>query len=213
MKLRDRIIPWRDRTIEEQRSECESQILVTYVREARAEWVRVYTYLAYDLIQEFGEDAVLDTLEEAMWDMHYDAGLTWREEFGNDAQSAIEGISGMWAGGCKGCTDSVKIAEKEPGRWDLMIFNCLQRDVALELDRISGRKIILALCMGDMAAAMGWASNLRLDLANVQLRGDSFCYQIYKAMGSDADKFYKGYSKELSEEYGWRSIKKLEGGE
>lgn len=212
MKLRKRIVPWRERTVEEQRSECESQILVTYVRAARAEWVKTYTYLAYDLAQEFGEEEVLDILEETMWDMHYDSGLTWREEFQNDTQKAIDGIYEMWAGGCKGCTDSVKITEKEPGRWDLVIFNCLQRDVALELERIAGRKIVIALCMGDMAAAMGWASDLRLDIANVQVRGDSFCYQIYKAMGSEADDFYKNYSKELSEEYGWRSIKKLEEG-
>jgi len=138
--------------------------------------------------------------------------LTWREEFGNDAQKAIDGMSERWAGGCKECTGTVKIAEKEPGRWDLVVFNCLQKDVALELDRIAGRKIIIALCMGDMAAAMGWASDLRLEIANVQIRGDNFCYQIYKAMGSKADDFYNGYSKKLSEEYGWRSLKKLEEG-
>jgi len=45
MKLKERIISWRDRTIAEQRSEFESQVLVTYVREARADWVRTYTYL------------------------------------------------------------------------------------------------------------------------------------------------------------------------
>jgi cyclopropane fatty-acyl-phospholipid synthase-like methyltransferase len=101
MKLRERIIPWCDRTIEEQRSECESQVLVTYVREARADWVRTYTYLAHDLAVEFGEEEVLDILEESMWNMHYDAGLTWREEFDNNAQKAIDGISERWAGGAR----------------------------------------------------------------------------------------------------------------
>jgi hypothetical protein len=101
-------------------------------------------------------------------------------------------------------------ADFKVDRWEILSFRCYHQQVALELEAIGGRKIGISWCMNDMAATYGWSPKIIFDFPNMQLRGDPFCWQI-RQMTSEENPRLEHWSRELSEHYDWRSIKKLEG--
>jgi hypothetical protein len=209
MDYEDAITPWEERDRHTQKEDLERQRAAFQIRELLKEWARAYTRMASALAKEFGEEEVLDILEQAWWDMQYEGGLSWRDEFEPDPQAGMERMFERWHAGTQGMTCGVYDVQLQPGRWDLLMLNCYHKDVALELDDIGGRKIGLSWCMADMAAVRGWCPRLRMRFPNMQLRGDPFCWQIREIV-EEADPALDRWSRELSEQCGWRSIKRLE---
>jgi len=201
------ILKWEDRDRQTQEEDYERQLVASGIRELLKQWARTYTRLARALADSFGEEEVLDILEEVWWDQQYEAGRSWREEFDEDPQSGMEMMFRRWHDGAQGLTGGVYVVGMEEGRWDLIMLNCYHKDVALELDDIGGREIGMGWCMSDMAATRGWCPRLVMRFPNMQLRGDPFCWQIRETV-EDADPGLDRWSKELSERYGWRSIRK-----
>jgi hypothetical protein len=201
------IPPWHDKSVEDQRSEYGKQALAWEARELAKEWLRIYTRMAKALVAAFGEEVVLDTLEKVWWDLQYEGGQTFREDFDSDLAGMFQKMYARWhVTGAQSLTSGVYDVELEETRWHLLMLYCKQKEVALEMD---SRKIGIGQCMGDCAAVRGWSSHLVMRFPNAQLRGDPYCYQIREIV-EDADPSEDGWSREISEKYGWRSIKKLE---
>jgi hypothetical protein len=114
-----------------------------------------------------------------------------------------------WHEGEQSLTSGVYDVELEEGRWHVLVLHCKQREVALEL---GARKIIISQCMSDLAAVRGWCPRVVMAFPNAQLRGDPYCYQIRELRDEACDPGLDHWSRELSEAYGWRSIRKLEEG-
>ena len=204
------IVPWHDRSREDQKREFENQALVVQIREQLVQWARAYTRMAAALVDEFGEEEVLDSLEQTWWNLQYEGGLTFREDFAADPQAGMESMCQMWHDGPnQGGTGIVYDVDLKGDRWDILAWRCYHQQAALELESIGGRKIGLSWCMSDMAAVRGWCPKIVMRFPNMQLRGDSFCWQIRQVV-EDADPRLDHWSRELSERYGWRSIKALE---
>jgi hypothetical protein len=205
------IIPWKDRSQTEQKNEFVNQLLAAQIRELLMQWARTYTQLAHDLVEEFGEVEVLDSLEQTWWNLQYEGGLTFQEEFKKDPHSAFENMYAAWHDGpTQGTTGIVMQSSYEADRWEILSFRCYHQQVALELESIGGRKIGISWCMSDLAATYGWSSRIAFDFPNMQLRGDPFCRQI-RRVTSEENQSLQHWTQELSERYGWRSIRKLEG--
>jgi hypothetical protein len=71
-----KITPWHDRSPAEQKQEFENQALVLQIREQLMQWARTYTRMAHALVEEFGEEEVLDNLEQTWWNLQFEGGLT-----------------------------------------------------------------------------------------------------------------------------------------
>jgi hypothetical protein len=209
MGYQSQIIAWHARDRQTQKADFERQRVAAQIRDLLKQWARTYTRMVGALVNEFGEETVLDTLEEVWWDMQFEAGTSWRAEFDKDPQAGLQMMFDRWHTGSQGPTGGVYDVEIKDGRWDLIMLNCYHKDVALELDDLGGRKIGISWCMSDLAAVRGWCSRLEMAFPNMQLRGDPFCWQI-REIKEDADPALDHWSKELSEQYGWRSIRKLE---
>jgi len=197
---------WHEKDLRSQREEYEKQALAWEYRELCKEWLRMYTGLARVLADAFGEEDVLDILEKEWWDQQYEAGLQWRQEFDKDSQAAFEAMFHRWHDGPQSLTSGAYDVRLEGNRWHLLMLYCKHKEVALEMNT---RKIGMTFCMSDMAAVRGWCPKLVMCQPNHQFRGDSFCYQI-RDLVEEADPSLDSWSKELSQQYGWRSIKKLE---
>jgi hypothetical protein len=205
------IVPWDDHSLAEQKQEFENQALVFQIRDLLMQWARTYTHLAHDLVEEFGEEEVLDILEQTWWNLQSEGGSTFREDFEKDPRAGLENMYTLWhTSSTQGVTGIVMATDFNMGRWDLLSFRCYHHQVALELEALGGRKIGISWCMGDIAATRGWCSKVSIDFPNMQLRGDPFCRQI-RQVTEDPNPLLDHWSRELSEQYGWRSIKKLEG--
>ena len=197
---------WHDMDPEVQQAEYEGQALAWEYRETCKVWLRHYTRMAKALVAAFGEEEVLDILEKVWWDLQYEGGKTWREDFDRDLRGAFKETFVRWHCGGLSLTTGQMAVELKDDRWHLLHLYCKQKEVALEMD---SRKIGISQCMGDMAAVRGWSPNIVMRFPNAQLRGNSYCYQI-RDIVEDADPSEDEWSKEKSEKYGWRSIKKLE---
>lgn len=205
-----KITPWHDRSPAEQKQEFENQALVLQIREQLMQWARTYTRLAHALVEEFSEEEVLDSLEQTWWNLQFEGGLTFREEFEKDPRAGLENMYTLWhSSPTQGVTGIVMDVDFQDDRWEILAFRCYHQQVALELEAIGGRKIGISWCMGDMAAPRGWCSKVVMRFPNMQLRGDPFCWQIRQVV-ENADSRLDCWSRELSEKCGWRSIKKLE---
>ena len=205
------IIPWNDRSLAEQRQEFENQALVLQIRELLMQWGRTYTKLAHALVEEFGEEEVLDSLEQTWWNLQFEGGATFREDFEKDPRAGLEKMYDLWhTGSTQGVTGIVMDTDFRVDCWEILSFRCYHQQVALELDALGGRKIGISWCMGDIAATRGWCPKVAMRFPNMQLRGDPFCRQI-RQVTEDDDPRLDRWSRELSEQCGWRSIKKLEG--
>jgi hypothetical protein len=204
-------VPWEDRSQTEQKNEFGNQLLAAQIRELLIQWARTYTHLAHDLVEEFGEEEVLDCLEQTWWNLQREGGLTFQDEFKKDPISAFENMYDTWHNGpTQGTTGIVMQSSYEVDRWEILSFRCYHQQVALELESIGGRKIGISWCMSDLAATYGWSPRIAFDFPNVQLRGDPFCRQI-RRVTSEENQRLEHWTRELSERYGWRSIRKLEG--
>jgi len=200
------ITAWHDKDVQTQKEEYEKQALAWEFRETCKVWLRNYTHMAKALVESFGEEEVLDILEKVWWDLHYEGGKTWREDFEKDLLGAFKETFVRWHCSAPSMTRGVQDVELQGGHWELLHLYCKQKEVALEMD---SRKIGIGQCMGDFASTRGWSPNIVMRFPNAQLRGDSYCYQI-RDIVEDADPSEDEWSKEKSEKYGWRSIKKLE---
>jgi hypothetical protein len=200
------IEPWHDRDEQAQLQQFEGQALAWEYRELCKEWLRNYVRMVRALIAEFGEEEVLDTLEKVWWDLQYEGGKTWREEFDEDLQGAFETMFNRWHCGGSSLTRGVMDVELEGDRWHLLHLYCKQKEVALEMD---SRRIGIGQCLGDVAAVRGWSPNIVMHFETAQLRGDSYCYQIREIV-ENADPSEDEWSIEKSEKWGWRSVKKVE---
>jgi hypothetical protein len=200
------IRPWHDKDLPTQNDEYEKQALAWQFRELCKDWLRNYVHMAKGLIRRFGEEEVLDILEQVWWDLHYEGGATWREDFEKDIRGAFRETYCRWHCGAPSLTRGVQDVKMEDDRWELLHLYCKQMEVALEMD---ARKIIIGQCMGDIASTRGWSPRITTQFPNAQLRGDSFCYQIREIV-DEADPSEDEWSEDRSEKYGWRSIKKLE---
>jgi len=198
---------WEDRSLDEQRAEYDKQALAWEAREGAKDWLRVYTRMTRALIEEFEEEVVLDTFEKVWWDLQYEGGKTFREDFDSDLPGMFQSMFARWhLTGAQSLTSGVYDVELEDERWHLLMLYCKQKEVALEMD---ARKIIIGQCMGDCAAVRGWSPHLVMRFPNAQLRGNPYCYQIREIV-ADADPDEDHWSVEKSRRYGWRSIKELE---
>jgi len=188
-----------------EREEFEKQpILEEYLNTLKV-WERRYCRLMRSLIDDFGEELVLDTVEKVWWDQAYQVGLTWREKFEQDPTAAMHAKAHswhddpMWARIC--CCEVPVLTDT---RWELNSVRCY-REVFKEMGE---PKIAMSWCMTDFAAVRGWSPKIVMRSPHHLLRGDAFCQQI--RFISDDPSLQWDYSKETSEKIGWRSIKRLE---
>jgi hypothetical protein len=203
------VTSWSELSPAAQKEELEKQAIVQKTVEVLQEWARVYGRLARALADQYGEEAVLDTLEQTWWSLQYEAGLSWRDEFDQDVKAAFKEMEARWRRRDVNCVSAYFGAIFHPlvtdDRWELVTYGCYH-DVFREMDE---RKIGISWCMSDMAAVRGWSSNVVMDFPQVLVRGCSYCHQI-RCIDMDADPQLDHWSKELSEKFGWRSIQKLE---
>ena len=201
---------WQSLDLKTQKEEYDKQALAYQALKYIADWARVYANMARALADAFGEEQVLDILEETWWNLQYEGGLTFRDEFEKDVQGAMASMARLWHEGeyrhfGEGLYDD---PELEPSRWGLICKHCYHE----LFNEMGERKIGISWCMSDLAAVRGWSPRMVMEFPNVLLRGDGFCYQIRNIV-EEADPALDYWSKEISEKCGWRSIKKLEDGQ
>lgn len=200
------ITPWRDLDRETQQEEYDKQRLAWQFRDLKKQWARNYVRLARALADEFGEEEVLDILEKAWWDLEFEGGRTWRGLSDEDPVAALEELYNFAHHGDQSLTISPQDVSFEGNRYELIHYHCHLKEVFLEED---ARRIGISWCMADAAGVRGFHPNAMLDFRNSQIRGDSFCYHVREIVDSaapDADE----WTREKSEQMGWRSIKRLE---
>ena len=184
----------------------EGQALAWEYRETQKEWLRNYTRMTRALIAEVGEETVLDTFEKVWWDLQYEGGKTFRDEFDEDLGAAFANMYDEWHSGGTSLTRGVMDVELEGDRWHLLHLYCKQKEVALEM---GSRRIGISQCMGDCAAVRGWSPNIVMHFDTAQLRGDSYCYQVREIV-ENADPLEDEWTVEKSEKWGWRSVRRIE---
>lgn len=188
-----------------QKEEFEKQALVEEYVNLAKEWQRTYCRLIRALANAFGEEEVLDIVEEAWWDIGYEVGRRWREKFDKDPQAALEERAHTWHDDPMWarivCCD-VSVLERD--RWELVAVKCY-REVFREMNE---PKIGISWCMLDFAMVRGWSPHVVFRQTTNMLRGDNYCHQIRQIV--DDPTLQWDYSKETSEKAGWRSIKRLE---
>ncbi|MCJ7624884.1 MAG: L-2-amino-thiazoline-4-carboxylic acid hydrolase, partial [Anaerolineaceae bacterium] len=198
---------WHNKSIDIQKDEYEKQLLAYEFVDVIKQWIKNYAHLARSLADEFVEEEVLDILEKTWWDLQYEGGRTFREDFDKDPQKAMESMAEQWhnapfQGLGAGTYDEPMMQENQ---WDLICLQCYHQ-VFVEMNE---RKIGISWCMSDLAAVRGWSSKMVMRFPNVLLRGAPYCHQIRKIV-DEADPDEDIWTKEKSEKYGWRSIKELE---
>lgn len=199
---------WQALPLEQQRQEFAKQALAQELVSVMREWARVYGRLARDLADAFGEAEVLDILEQVWWDLQYEGGATWREEFERDPEAALAAMELRWRHGPNSLSayfGTIAHPVRDARRWELVTYSCYH-DIFRELGE---RKLGLSWCMSDLAAVRGWSSRVVMDFPHVLLRGAAFCHQIRRIV-EEADPALDHWSRQLSEQYGWRSAQKLE---
>ena len=198
--------PYDELDLATQKEQYERQALVTELGGCIKKWGLNYTRLIRAMVDTFGEEEVLDIVEQVWWNQSYEAAKLLREEFDKDPRAAMAAKASSWHDNpvwTRGCTCAVPILEDD--RWDLVAVKCLH-EFFREIDE---RKIGISWCLADMAAVRGWSPKIVMEFPRMMLRGDDYCYQIRKIVDK-ADPALDRWSKEISEKNGWRSIKKLE---
>jgi len=199
---------WNELDLETQKEEYKKQAAVQELIGVMKEWARVYCRLARALADAYGEEEVLDILEKVWWDLQYEAGKTWREDFEKDPEAAFADMEARWRHQDNSISSYLgtifhPVVEKK--RWELVTYNCYH-DIFREMNEC---KIGISWCMSDLAAVRGWSPKMVMDFPHVLLRGSSYCHQIREIV-ENADPSLDHWSKEKSERFGWRSIQKLE---
>ena len=198
---------WRDLDLATQRDEYETQRLAWLYRELKKQWATNYVRLVRALADEFGEEEVLDILEKTWWDLEYEGGRTWRAEADRDPIAALQAQYQMQHQDAQSLTISPQDVSFAAGEYELVHFHCHLKEVFMEEDE---RKIGISWCMADAAAVRGFHSRAVLDFRNSQIRGDSFCYHIRSILDEEPPAEADRWTREKSEQIGWRSIKRLE---
>jgi len=189
-----------------QKEELEKQPLIEeYVQLAKEREV-VYARLIRAMADEFGEEDVLDIIEEVGWNFGVEAGKTWREKFEADPQAALHEKAHSWLEdplffSRLACCDTLVL---EGNYWELVAIKCY-REV---FRKINEPKIGLTRCITDFAAVTGWSPNVTMRQPSHMCRGDNYCRQIREVVEDPSLQWQ--YSKATSEKVGWRSIKRLE---
>ena len=195
-----------DMDLKAQKEELEKQPLVEeYVQLATRREV-VYARLVRAMADAFGEEDVLDIVEEVGWNFGVEVGRAWREKFDADPQTAMHEKAHSWFEDplffSRLCCCDNRILEKN--RWELVAVKCY-REVFRKIDE---PKIAMTRCITDFAAVTGWSPTVIMRQPNHMCRGDNYCYQIREIVDDPGLQWQ--YSKATSEKVGWRSIKKLE---
>ena len=201
------IRPWRELDLQTQREEYEKQRLAWRHRNLKKQWASNYVKLARALADEFGEEEVLDALEEAFWNLEFEGGKTWRAEAEEDPVAALRAQYEAQHEAAQSLTISPQDVSFDGKRYELIHYHCHLKEVFLEPDE---RKIGISWCMADAAAVRGFHPRAAFDFRNSQLRGDCFCYQVREIVDSPADPSEEQWSKDKSEQIGWRSVERLE---
>lgn len=192
--------------LQAQKAELEKQPLVELYVQLATQREIVYTHLVRALADAFGEDDVLDIVEEVGWNFGVEAGKTWAEKFEADASAAMREKADSWFGDplffSRLCCCDLRLLTDT--RWELVAVKCY-REI---FRQVNEPKIGLTRCITDFAAVTGWSPKVIMRQPNHLCRGDNFCYQIREIV--DDPTLQWQYSKETSEKVGWRSIKKLE---
>jgi len=192
-------------TLPAEKEEFEKQPILEEYLNAVKVWERRYCRLIRALIDEFGEELVLDTVEKTWWDQEYQVGLTCREKFEHDPSGAMLETAHSWhddALWARICCCDVPVLRAD--RWELASVRCI-REAFKEMGE---PKIGICWCLTDFAAVRGWSPKIVMRQPRHLFRGDAYCHQI--RFISDDPSLQWDYSKETSEKVGWRSIKKLE---
>lgn len=197
---------WNELDAVTQKEEYEKQMLAWKFREKKKEWANNYISLARALANEFGEETVLDILEQTWWNLEFEGGKTWREESEKDPVAALKALYQANHHGLQSLTISPQDAVFEGRCYGLIHYFCHLKEVFLNRNE---RKIGISWCMADAAAVRGFHPHAVLDFRNSQIRGESFCYHIRKIV-DHADPGEDQWSKDKSEQIGWRSIQRLE---
>lgn len=191
--------------LENQKEEFESHLLVQeYLRLADI-WQERYCRLIRYFIAEFGEEEVLDTVEQVWFEQGYEVGLAWREKFDKDPVAALREKASSWHDDplwARICCCDVPVLEDD--RWELHSLKCYRE----YFNRVCEQKIGICWCIPDFAAVRAWSPNLVMRQPKHHLRGDNFCQQI-RYFTDNLDEQWD-YSREFSEKVGWRSVKALE---
>jgi hypothetical protein len=189
-----------------QKEELEKQPLVEEYVQLATEREVVYARLVRAMADAFGEEDVLDIVEEVGWNFGVEVGKAWREKFDADPQAAMHEKAQNWFEDplffSRLCCCDNRVLEGD--RWELVAVKCY-REV---FRKINEPKIAMTRCITDFAAVTGWSPNVTMRQPNHMCRGDNFCYQIREIV--DDPSLQWQYSKATSEKVGWRSIKKLE---
>lgn len=183
------------------------QLATEFLRLANV-WQRNYCDMIRALADEFGEEIVLDTVEEVWWDQAYEVGLTWRDRFAADPVAAMRDKAASWHEGALWARICCCDVEQTDARWELRAVKCY-RELFTDM---GAPEIGMSWCMTDFAAVKGWGLNIVMRQPKQLLRGDNYCHQI-RYITDDPNEQWSEYSRELSERVGWRSVRRLRKGE
>lgn len=195
-------------SLQQARDHFERHLLTEEYLELAKEWQRTYCRMIRAVADVFDEEKVLDIVEQVWWDLAYEVGLSWRERFTDDLQTAMQEKASSWHNGAlwaRICCCDVPVLEDD--RWELRAVKCY-REVFNEMGE---QEIGISWCMTDFAAVCGWSPSIVMRQPRQLLRGDNTCHQIRTITADPTEQW--GYSKELSEKVGWRSVRRLRTGE
>ncbi len=192
--------------LRKQKEEYEKQPLIEEYCQLFTRFEENYGRVVRALADAFGEELVLDTVERAGWEMGVEAGLTLRQEFDADIVGAFRAKARSWHDDptffCRLVACDVAVLEDK--RWELVAVKC-----AREVFRKMGDpKVGLTRCITDLGAVRGWSPRITMRQPRHMCRGDNYCYQIREIV--DDPSLQWDYSRQTSEQVGWRSIKALE---
>jgi hypothetical protein len=201
---------WQELDSSVQREEYAKQALVQRLVDVMKGWARNYCRLARALADEFGEEEVLDLLEQTWWELQYEGGLSFREDFERDPEAALAAMIAAWRHGPNSVAaymGTIVDTEVTLRHWELLTCSCYH-DVFREMGE---RKIGMSWCMSDLAAVAGWSPRVRMEFPHVLLRGSAYCLQV-RDLVDEGRPGPVAWTRELSERYGWRSAARLEHG-
>lgn len=191
-------------SLEQDREHFEKHMLTQQYLDLRDRWQRTYCHMVRALADTFDEERVLDIVEEVWWDMAYEVGKTWRAKFDLDPSSAMREKALSWhddAFVARFCCCDVPVLEHD--RWELKAVKCYRE----LFNALGEQEIGMSWCLTDFAAVRGWSSRVVMRQPKHLLRGDNTCHQIRTILEKPTTD--SGYSEALSEEAGWRSVRRL----
>ena len=111
--------------LDKQKEEYEKLALVQQYLDLANRWQRTYCHLVRALADAFGEEEVLDVVEQTWWEQAFQVGLTWRDRFAENPQKAMRDKADSWHNNplwARICCCDVPVLESE--RWELIALKC-----------------------------------------------------------------------------------------